>query len=70
VPAFVGDGGTGRILVLGAIHVTLAFVCHSAWATLLGVLRTWFTNPLVTRTLGGVTATALVWFGIWTLMAA
>ena len=47
--------------VLAAAHVSMAFACHSAWATAFHVLRRIFARPAVRVGFELTTAAALLW---------
>jgi threonine/homoserine/homoserine lactone efflux protein len=49
---------------LAATHVTLAFLCHSAWSTALDAMRRWFVAPWTRRSLQAATGLALVGLAI------
>jgi threonine/homoserine/homoserine lactone efflux protein len=64
VPGFVAPGsGVGGFLLLGAIHITIAFCCHSTWATLLSTFRA-HTSPRRLAALDAVTGVVLIVIGI------
>jgi threonine/homoserine/homoserine lactone efflux protein len=62
VPAFLG--GTPRPAVrfalLATFHITLAFVCHSAWALALDAMRAIWSRPAARRALETLTGLALL----------
>jgi threonine/homoserine/homoserine lactone efflux protein len=62
VPVFLG--GTARPAVrfalLATIHITLAFVCHSAWALALDAMRAIWSRPAARRALEILTGVALL----------
>ena len=45
---------------LAATHVSLAWLCHSMWATALDFLRRWFVQPWRRRALQALTGVALI----------
>lgn len=45
---------------LAATHVSLAFACHSLWATGLDAMRRWFVPPWTRRSLQAATGVALL----------
>jgi threonine/homoserine/homoserine lactone efflux protein len=53
---------------LAAIHVSMALVCHGAWALGLDRLRIWFGAPLARRVLEGATGVALIALAIRVLL--
>ena len=61
VPSFIPSGGS-RIYysMLAATQVTMAFLCHSMWATMLDAMRRWFVAPWTRRTLQAATGLALL----------
>ena len=64
LPPHAGRGAYG---VLAAIHVSMAFVAHIAWAVSFATLRAWLTRPSVSRLLDAGAGTALLAFAIWTM---
>ena len=56
VRAAVGAAG-----VYAAIHISIAFCCHFAWAGAFDRLRVLFKQPVFARTVEGATGTALLW---------
>lgn len=61
VPTFV-PAGASRLYyaLLASSHVSLALVCHSAWATGLDAMRRWFIRPWTRRVLQTATGLALI----------
>ena len=64
LPTHAGRGAYG---VLAAIHVTLAFIVHVAWAVSFATLRAGLTRPSVGRLLDAGAGLALLAFAIWTM---
>jgi threonine/homoserine/homoserine lactone efflux protein len=65
VPTFLPpDGGAAAFVVLAAIHVTLALVCHISWAMALHSLRTLFAGGAFSRSLEAITGVVLVLLAI------
>ena len=61
VPTFIPDGApSGYYVLLAAIHVTMALVCHGAWAFAMDRLRHMLTHPTARLGLEGLTAAALL----------
>lgn len=61
VPTFLYAGAPPwYYAVLAAIHVSMAFVCHGAWALGLHTVRRWLRAPRARRTLEGATGIALL----------
>jgi threonine/homoserine/homoserine lactone efflux protein len=61
VPSFVPAGASGWYFVaLAAIHVAMAFCCHSAWAVAFHRVRDLVTRPRSRRILEGATGLALL----------
>ena len=61
VPTFVPPGAPRWYFAfLSAIHVVLAFVCHSMWTVAFDRLRRWMEGPAVTRALDVATAGVLI----------
>ena len=61
VPSFVPPGAPHWwFALLAAIHVSMAFACHGAWAVGLDKLRRVFRPPLARRMLEGATGVALL----------
>jgi threonine/homoserine/homoserine lactone efflux protein len=62
VPTFLPPAPPrGYFAWLAASHVSMALVCHSAWAYAFHMLRQIFARPVVRRTLELVTAAAMLW---------
>ena len=61
VPSFI-PAGASRFYYpgLAATHVTLAWLCHSMWATALDFMRRWFVQPWRRRLLQTLTGVALI----------
>ena len=61
VPSFI-PAGASRLYYSGlaATHVTLAWLCHSMWATALDFMRRWFVQPRRRRALQAATGVALI----------
>ena len=61
VPTFI-PAGASRLYypLLASSHVTMAFLCHSAWATGLDAMRRWFIRPWTRRVLQTATGLALI----------
>jgi threonine/homoserine/homoserine lactone efflux protein len=53
--------------VLAAIHVSMAFVVHTAWAVSFATLRHVFTRPSARRALDIGAGLALLLFAVWTV---
>lgn len=49
-----------RFTLLAAIHITMAFVCHSAWALAFDAMRALWARPAARRTLETLTGLALL----------
>jgi threonine/homoserine/homoserine lactone efflux protein len=61
VPSFLRAGAPRwYFALLAALHITMAFVCHGAWALALDQLRRIFNPPLARRILEGATGVALI----------
>ena len=61
VPTFVPPGAPRWYYAfLAAIHVVLAFACHSMWTVAFDRLRRWMEGPAVTRVLDVATAGVLI----------
>jgi threonine/homoserine/homoserine lactone efflux protein len=61
VPSFVPQGAPGIYYVqLAAIHVGMAFICHSIWAFLMDRLRHLLANARARLVLESITAAALL----------
>ena len=65
VPSFI-PAGASRLSysMLAASHVTMAFLCHSMWATALDAMRRWFVAPWTRRALQAATGLALIGLAI------
>jgi threonine/homoserine/homoserine lactone efflux protein len=62
VPSFIPAGAPHfYFATLAAIHVTIAFVCHSMWAVALHAVRRWFAAQWARRTLTAATGLALIY---------
>lgn len=61
VPTFI-PASASRLYysLLAATHVSLAFFCHSMWATALDFMRRWFVAPWKRRALQAATGMALI----------
>jgi threonine/homoserine/homoserine lactone efflux protein len=69
VPTFIPAGASRFYYsALAATHVTLAFLCHSIWATGLDAMRRWFVAPWTRRTLQAATGLALIGLAIRVLI--
>jgi threonine/homoserine/homoserine lactone efflux protein len=61
VPTFVPAGAPGWYYAfLAALHVVLAFICHSMWTVAFDRLRRWMEGPAVARVLDVATAGVLI----------
>jgi len=62
VPSFLPPGGLAqrRFFLYAAVHVSMAFGCHCAWAVALGTLRNVWAHPAARRTLETATGAALL----------
>ena len=61
VPTFIPAGAPRWYYPgLATTHVSLAFLCHSMWATALDAMRRWFVAPWTRRTLQTLTGLALI----------
>ena len=61
VPSFIPAGASRFYYsMLAATHVSMAFFCHSMWATALDAMRRWFVAPWTRRVLQGATGVALI----------
>jgi threonine/homoserine/homoserine lactone efflux protein len=61
VPTFIPHGASrGYFVLLAAVHVGFAFVCHGVWALALDRIRAIFNAPLARRTLETATGLALI----------
>jgi threonine/homoserine/homoserine lactone efflux protein len=65
VPSFFNGGplATRRYALFAAIHVTMAFAYHSAWACGLHAMRTIWSRPAARRALETLTGLALLALG-------
>lgn len=71
VPAFVPEGASHSCYVqLAAIHVGMAFICHTLWALALDRLRHLLTHPAARLALEGLTAAALLVIAARVLLSA
>jgi threonine/homoserine/homoserine lactone efflux protein len=69
VPSFLPAGvPPWYFAMLAAVHVAMAFVCHSAWAVALDTIRRAFHPPLARRLLEGATGVALIALAIRVLL--
>lgn len=65
VPGFIpAGGGSAAFAALAAVHVSMAFSCHVAWAVALDRLRRVLTGRTALRTVDAVAGTALLLLGI------
>jgi len=61
VPSFMPAGASNIYYAgLAATHVSLAWLCHSMWATALDFMRRWFVQPWRRRLLQTLTGVALI----------
>lgn len=61
VPSFLKTGAPRYYFaMLAALHISMALVCHGAWAMALDRLRRWFHPPMARRILEGATGFALI----------
>ena len=60
VPSFMPAPSAGRFALLASIHVTMAFICHAAWATGFDALRGIWTRPAARRSVDAVVGIALL----------
>jgi threonine/homoserine/homoserine lactone efflux protein len=68
LPTFLPpSAGLPAFGLLAAIHVSMAFVVHSAWAVSFARLRDVLTRPSARRTLDAGAGVALLLFAIWTV---
>jgi threonine/homoserine/homoserine lactone efflux protein len=68
LPTFLRAGaGRGAYAVLAAIHVSMAFVVHTAWSVSFATLRTLLTRPVARRLLDAAAGVAMLAFSIWTM---
>lgn len=62
VPSFLPADASARVFALyAAIHISIAFCCHSAWAGAFDRLRVLFKQPVFARLVEGATGAALLW---------
>lgn len=68
LPTFLPAGaGRGAYAVLAAIHVSMAFVVHTAWSVSFATLRTLLTRPVARRLLDAAAGVAMLAFSMWTM---
>lgn len=71
VPSFLPqEAPRGYYIELAAIHVGMAFICHSVWAFGMDRLRHVLEDPRARQALEGLTAAALLLLALRVLMAA
>jgi threonine/homoserine/homoserine lactone efflux protein len=71
VPTFIRPTWPrGAYVVLAACHVSMAFMCHSAWVLGLHRMRRIFQEPGPRRALGLATSLALLWLATRVLLRA
>ena len=71
VPAFIPEGASHTYYVqLAAIHVGMAFLCHTIWAFAMDRLRHWLAQPRARLTLEALTAAALLLLAARVLLSA
>jgi threonine/homoserine/homoserine lactone efflux protein len=69
VPSFIPAGASRWYYSgLAATQVSLAVVCHAAWATSLDAMRRWFVKPWRRRALQALTGFALIALAITILL--
>jgi threonine/homoserine/homoserine lactone efflux protein len=69
VPSFMPAGASSwRFAALAAIHVAMAFTCHSLWAIGLDRIRELLRPPLARRVLEGATGVALIGLAVRVLI--
>lgn len=56
-----------QVVLFSAIHITIAFVCHSFWAGAFDRLKALFVQPGFVRVVEGLTGAALLWLA-WRLV--
>jgi threonine/homoserine/homoserine lactone efflux protein len=56
-----------QVVVFSAIHIAIAFVCHSFWAGAFDRLKALFVQPGFVRVVEGLTGAALLWLA-WRLV--
>ena len=71
VPTFI-PAAAPRVYysVLAATHVSLAFLCHSMWATALDLMRRWLVAPWTRRALQAATGLALIALSLRVLLGS
>jgi len=68
LPTFLPPrAGRGAYAVLAAIHVSMAFVVHTAWSVSFATLRALLTRPLARRLLDAAAGVAMLAFSMWTM---
>ncbi len=68
LPTFLpASAGVAAFALLAAIHVTMAFVVHTAWTVAFARLRDVFTRPSSRRALDIGAGVALLSFAIWSM---
>jgi len=71
VPTFIPSGaGSSAFVLLSAIHVSLAFLCHVGWASAFDGLRRAGAGPRSLRLLEGLAGLALLWLAARTALSA
>ena len=71
VPTFIPEGASHSYYVmLAALHVGMAFLCHTIWAFAMDRLRHLLTNPGARLTLEALTAAALLLLAARVLLSA
>ncbi|HUR20347.1 MAG TPA: LysE family translocator [Vicinamibacterales bacterium] len=71
VPAFIPPGAAHTYYArLAAVHVSIAFICHSIWAFSMDRLRHLLTHPTARLVLEGLTAAALLLLAAKVLLSA
>ena len=69
VPAYIPSGASRLYYPgLAATHVSLALLCHAAWATALDAMRRFFVQPWKRRSLQAATGLALIALAITVLV--
>jgi threonine/homoserine/homoserine lactone efflux protein len=69
VPSFLPADAPPRVFALyAAIHISIAFCCHAAWAGAFDRLRVLFKRPAFARVVEGGTGAALWWLA-WQIAA-
>jgi threonine/homoserine/homoserine lactone efflux protein len=56
-----------QVVLFSAIHITIAFACHSFWAGAFDRLKALFVQPGFVRVVEGLTGAALLWLA-WRLV--